>query len=174
MDRISAASLAGGAVLAAQLAGGRFGPTPNRPRTAAWYAALRKPSFTPPGPVFGIAWTGLDALLGYAGYRLLTRPPAAPRTVALGFWGANVLGVAGFSWVLFGRKNLAAATGVTAGMLVSAVGTVAAARRVDQRAAAACLPLAAWVTFATVLQEEVWRRNRIRNRNRKKRKGLLF
>jgi tryptophan-rich sensory protein len=102
--------------------------------------------------------------LGYAGYRLLTRPPAPARNAALGFWGANVLGVAGFSWVLFGRKKLGAATGVTAGMLVSALGTVAAARRVDTRAAAACVPLAAWVMFATVLQEEVWRRNRRSNR----------
>ncbi len=160
MDRIAASALAGGAVVAAQVTGGRFGPTPNRPRTAAWYAALRKPGFTPPGPVFGIAWTGLDALLGYAGYRLLAARPGAARNAALGFWGANVLGVAGFSWVLFGKKRLGAATGVTAGMLVTAIGAVATARRVDRPAALAFVPLAAWVAFATVLQEEVWRRNR--------------
>ena len=159
MDRVSASIVAGGAVVAAQLTGGRFGPTPAHPRTAAWYARLKKPSFTPPGPVFGIAWTGLDILLGYAGYRLMSARPTTERNVALGLWSANVLGVAGFSWVLFGRKQLGAATGVTAGMLASAVGTVVATRRVDERAAVACLPLAAWVAFATVLQEEVWRRN---------------
>jgi tryptophan-rich sensory protein len=160
MDRLSASAVAGTAVIAAQLAGGRFGPTPNRPRTAAWYAALRKPAFTPPGPVFGAAWTALDALLGYAGYRLLSAPPGPRRRVALGLWSLNVLGVAGFSWVLFGRKRLGEATGVTAGMVLSALGTVAAARRVDRPAALACVPLAGWVVFAAVLQEEVWRRNR--------------
>jgi benzodiazapine receptor len=159
MDRIGASLLAGGAVLTAQLAGGSYGPTPDRPRTAAWYAALRKPSFTPPGPVFGGAWTVLDILLGYGGYRLLTAKPGPARTAALGFWGLNVLGVGGFSWVLFGRKRLDAATGVTAAMLASSVGSVVAARRVDERASLAFLPLAAWVAFATVLQEEVWRRN---------------
>jgi tryptophan-rich sensory protein len=107
-----------------------------------------------------VAWSALDALLGYAGYRLLRARPGARRRAALGFWGVNLLGVAGFSWVLFGRRRLDAATGVTAGMVVSSVATVVAARRVDSRAALACVPLAAWVVFATVLQEEVWRRNR--------------
>jgi benzodiazapine receptor len=160
MDKVAASALAGGAVVSAQIIGGRFGPTPAHPRTAAWYAALKKPSFTPPGPVFGLAWTALDGLLGYAGYRLLRAPPGARRNAALGFWGLNVLGVAGFSWVLFGRKRLDAAAGVTAGMVVSSVATVVAARRVDERAALACMPLAAWVLFAALLQEEVWRRNR--------------
>jgi benzodiazapine receptor len=160
MDRITASAIAGSAVIGAQAAGGRFGPTPSHPRTAIWYAALRKPSFTPPGPVFGIAWTLLDALLGYAGYRLLSAPPSPRRNVALGLWSLNLLGVGGFSWVLFGRKRLGEATGVTAGMVATSLATVVAARRVDERAAAACVPLVAWVMFASVLQEEVWRRNR--------------
>ncbi len=159
MDRVSASVVAGAAMVTAQWAGGRYGPTPNNPRTASWYASLRKPGFTPPGPVFGLAWTALDALLGYAGYRLMAARPSPMRNAALGFWSLNVLGVGGFSWVLFGRRRLDAATGVSAGMVASSVATVLAARRVDERAALACVPLAAWVVFATVLQEEVWRRN---------------
>jgi tryptophan-rich sensory protein len=126
----------------------------------AWYAALRKPSFTPPGPVFGLAWTGLDALLGYAGYRLLISPSSASRNAALGAWSLNILGVAGFSWVLFGRKRLDEALQVTAGMVATTASTAIAAATVDRRAAYASLPLLGWVMFAAVLQEEVWRRNR--------------
>ena len=147
-------------MIAAQLTGARNNPSPSHPKTAAWYAALRKPSFTPPGPVFGLAWTGLDALLGYAGYRLLIARPSNPRRAALGAWGLNLLGVAGFSWVLFGRKRLDEALEVTAGMVVVATATTVAASAVDRRAAYACLPLVGWVIFAAVLQEEVWRRNR--------------
>jgi tryptophan-rich sensory protein len=168
MERRSAAITAGLAVITAQAVGGQYGPTPNRPRTAAWYAALRKPSFTPPGPVFGLAWTALDALLGYAGYRLLSAPPSPRRRVALLVWALNLLGVAGFSYVLFGRKQLGEATGVTAAMVLTAGATVVTARRVDKTAAIATLPLGAWVTFAAILQEEVWRKNR------KKKKALLF
>ncbi len=159
MRKISAAVLAGAAVSVAQGSGAQYGPTPNHPRTAAWYAALRKPSFTPPGPVFGIAWTALDALLGYSGYRLLTAPPSPKRNVALGAWSLNLLGVAGFSWVLFGRKRLDEALGVTAGMVVTAASAAVTAAAVDRRAAWADLPLLGWVLFASVLQEEVWRRN---------------
>ncbi len=159
MNRLDAATLAGGSVLGAQLFGGRYGPTPNRPRTAIWYAALRKPSFTPPGPVFGLAWTGLDTLLGYSGYRLLLAPPSRRRTVALLAWTATVLGVGGFPLVLFKRKRLDEALGVTLGMVATSAASIATAAAVDRRAAWADAPLFAWLLFASLLQEEVWRRN---------------
>ncbi len=157
--RTTAAGIATTAVVAAQLCGKRYSPTPDHPRTAAWYAALRKPSFTPPGPVFGIAWTGLDALLGYSGYRLMVAKPSSARSLALGAWSLNLLGVAGFSWVLFGRKRLGEALGVTAGMVATSAAAVTTATLVDRKAALADLPLLGWVVFATLLQEEVWRRN---------------
>jgi benzodiazapine receptor len=159
MDRTTAAVAAGTAVITAQYLGSLSAPVPTQPRTALWYALLRKPSFTPPGPVFGVAWTLLDGLLGYAGYRLLTAKPSVARTTALGLWAANVVGVGSFSWVLFGRKQLGEATGVAGAMLASAIGCVAASTEVDRSAALATVPLTLWTAFATVLQEEVWRRN---------------
>lgn len=160
MKPTTAALAATTAVLTAAIAGSRFGPTPGRPATAAWYARLRKPPFTPPGPAFGAAWTVLDGLLCYSGARLLTRPPSPRRHAALGLWGLNVLGVGGFSYVLFGRKKLGAALGVTTAMVATSAAFVATAQKTDQKAAAAGLPLAVWTLFAAVLQEEVWRRNR--------------
>ncbi len=160
MRPILAAVVAGTGVIAAQLVGRFNSPTPDHPRTTAWYASLRKPSMTPPGPVFGIVWTGLDALVGYAGYRLLCAPATRARAVALSVWSLNLLGIGGFSWVLFGRKKLGEATGLTAGMVATAIGTVAASSPVDRRASLASVPLALWVCFALVLQEEIWRRNR--------------
>ena len=159
MNRTQAALAAGAAVTTAQLLGARWNPGPAHPGTAAWYAALRKPSFTPPGPVFGAAWTALDALLAYSGYRLLTAQASPKRNAALGAWSLNLLGIAGFSWVLFGRRRLGEALGVTAGMVVTASATAASAALVDRKAAYADVPLLAWVAFAAVLQEEVWRRN---------------
>lgn len=154
-----AALVAGSAVALAQGVGARANPTPDHPRTAAWYASLRKPSFTPPGPVFGIAWTSLDILLGFTGYRILKAGPSTARTAALSAWGANLLGIAGFSWVLFGRKQLGEALGVSAAMVATSAATVTTAAMVDRKATYASIPLLAWVIFATALQEEVWRRN---------------
>jgi benzodiazapine receptor len=158
MRRDTAALLAGGAVLAAAFAGSRHGPTPDQPRTAAWYASLRKPSFTPPGAAIGAAWVGLDVLLCVSGYRLMTAPPSPARNVALTSWASNVAGLAGFSFVFFGRKRLDASMGVTGAMLASALVSVASAMRVDRMAGMASVPLAAWVGFASLLNEEIWRR----------------
>jgi translocator protein len=61
--------------------------------------------------------------------------------------------------VLFGRKRLDEATGVSLSMVGTSAAAALAATRVDTRAAWAIAPLVGWVIFASVLQEEVWRRN---------------
>eukprot|EP01037_Dinobryon_pediforme_P001392 gene1392-1413_t len=151
VNKTEAALVSGLAVAAAAILGSRNGPTPARPVTAAWYARLRKPSFTPPGPVFIGAWSILDVLLAYSGARVLQNRPSTARSVALGLWGATV---GGFQWVMFGRKRLGAAAGVTAGMVATSSGFVAAASQIDRKAAIAAAPLALWTAFACLLQEE--------------------
>ncbi len=157
MRTIPAGLLAGGAVLAAAALGARHGP--QHPRTAIWYASLRKPNFTPPGPVFGVAWSLLDVLLGIAGARLLAAPPGAARNLALAGWSLNLAGLAGYPWVFFGRKRVDAATAVVGAMLANAAATTAAAARADRPAALATAPLVLWLGFAGLLSAEISRRN---------------
>jgi tryptophan-rich sensory protein len=157
MKKSAAAIVASGAVASALMAGSRY--SPSQPGTAHWYASLQKPPFTPPGPAIGWAWTVLGGLLSYSGYRLFTTSRTPRRDAALAFWWANVVGVATYPWVFFGRKNLGASSLVVGGLLASAAATVAASHRVDDRAAAAATPLVAWVAFASLLSEELWRRN---------------
>ena len=159
MKNTLAALASFGSVIAATTAGGRHGP--QRPLNGIWYAALSKPSYTPPGPAFGAAWTVLDGLLATVGYRLMTKPSSPARSLALAGWGLCTAGLAGYPWVFFGRKRLDASLAVTGAMLLSAAGTAAAAaaREVDRPAAAMTLPLIAWLGFATLLSEEIWRRN---------------
>ncbi|MDT7953141.1 MAG: TspO/MBR family protein [Acetobacteraceae bacterium] len=160
MQKSAAAIVAGVAAAGALLAGSRFNPGPQHPGTALWYARLEKPDFTPPGPVFGLAWTALDGLLGYTGYRLLTRRRSIARRWALGAWLLTLFGIPAFSWRFFGGHRSDEALGVSATMLASSVGLTAAASEVDRNAMIASAPLIAWLIFATALQEEVWRRNR--------------
>ncbi len=160
MRNTTALTLTGGAIITAFLVGGRNSPTPMHPATAAWYAKLEKPSYTPPGPVFGLVWPLLDGLLWFAGYRLATRRPSPARHLALGAWLLNVVGIGGYSWVFFGRKRPDEALGITTFMLGSSVALVASAAQIDKPAAYASAPLVAWLLFANLLQTEVWRRNR--------------
>ena len=160
MQKSAAAMVAVVAAVGALVGGSQFNPGPQHPRTAAWYARLDKPEFTPPGPVFGLAWTVLDGFLAYTGYRLLSRTPSGKRRAALVAWVLTLFGLPAFSWRFFGERRSDEALGVSATMLASAAGLAAASSRVDTKASIASIPLIGWLIFATILQEEVWRRNR--------------
>ena len=157
MDKKSAAAVAIGGVLVAAALGARNGP--QRPMTALWYARLDKPRFTPPGPLIGAAWGGLELLLAGSGYRLLHAPRTEARNAALGSWALTLVGLAGYPWLFFRRKQLGESTVASASMLAAALGIAAAAREVDRPAALMTVPLTLWLGFATVLSEELWRRN---------------
>lgn len=155
----AAGAIALGTVVGAVLIGGRSSPTPDHPRTRRWYKNLEKPGFNPPPPVYAAAWTGIQAGLAYGGYRLMRRPPSQGRTLALALWGVNQAAIAGWSEVFFGQRAPGAGALAAGAMVGTAAGYVAAAAREDDTAAALGVPLVAWVSFATLLAEEIWRRN---------------
>ena len=158
MRKTDATLLATGAVVAAAIVGSRYRPGPTK--DGLWYAMLDKPSYRPSGPVIGAAWMALDATLAYAGTRLIAAPPSTSRDVALAGWGASVVGVPGYSFLMFGKHKLGAALAACLGMLAATLTTIGVGASVDKRAAGSLLPLAAWLGFATLLQEEIWRKNR--------------
>ena len=152
------AIVAGGMALTAW-SGQRFSPSPQHPRTRRWYRMLDKPDITPPGPVFGAGWALIETALAYGGYRLLRRPSSPARNAAVALWAANDLLIAGWSALFFGRKRLGESALAAAGMIAVAGGYSAVAAKTDRVAAATALPLIGWLGFATLLAEEVWRRN---------------
>ncbi len=157
VNKITAAVVSIGSVVGAGLVGAQFGP--QRPREAIWYASLRKPSYTPPGRAIGLTWGVLETLLCVAGYRLLTKSPSGERGAALTGWYATLAGLAGFPATFFGAKKLGPSAAVATGMMASTSVTALAAARTDKAAALSMTPLVFWTVFATLLSEEVWRRN---------------
>jgi len=135
-------------------------PSPrDDPDTERWYDNLDKSVATPPDYVFGFVWPLIEAASAYAGYRLLTRRSGVKRNSALGFLGFNLAMIPAFTKLFFGDRNLKGATLSSLALFAGAWGFVLTAWRADSRAALAGLPLAAWVTFANYLQEEILRRN---------------
>ncbi len=157
LDTVVPALIAGGAVFTAAVVGSSSGP--QQPRAGLWYARLRKPSYTPPGSAIGAAWMGLYGLIGLAGTRLIQAEHGPRRTTALTGWASTVAGIALFPRLFFGHRDLVGSGAVTAGMLAASVTTVAAASKLDKQAAVAMSPVIAWVSFALLLNEELWRRN---------------
>ena len=127
--------------------------------TRRWYRRLKKSDYTPPSPIYPIAWTGIQASLAYAGYRLMRSAPSGQRNTALALWSANQIGIGGWSEVFFGQRAPGWGTVASAALGANATGYVISASQTDKVAGRLGAPLIAWVAFATLLSEEIWRKN---------------
>ena len=124
-----------------------------------WYRSIRLPSWTPPGPVFGAAWTSIFAL---AAASAVIAWNSAKRNATFGLGVALVLnGLLNILWTyLFFRLHLmSAAVGEAALLELSVIALIAVVWPVSRLAAALLFPYAAWVAFATFLANAVWRLN---------------
>ena len=155
----AAVAVVAGAMALTAWSGQAFSPTPAHPRTRRWYRRLDKPGFTPPGPAFGGGWALIEGFLAYGGYRLLRRGRSPARNAAVGLWLVNNLLIAGWSGLFFGRRALGPSALAAGGMIAVAGAYSAVAARTDKVAGSTALPLIVWLGFATLLAEEVWRRN---------------
>lgn len=147
-------ALAGWLVLcfAAASMGAFFGP-------GAWYASLQKPSWNPPGWLFGPVWTALYTMMAVAAWLVWRqdgwgrqRKPLTMFLIQLAlnalwtplFFGWHLIGVAFFEIVL---------------LWVAIATTLTAFRSVSRAAAWLLAPYLAWVSFAAALNFTLWRLN---------------
>jgi tryptophan-rich sensory protein len=135
-------------------------PTPDHPRVLLWYRLLRKPALKPPDIAIPLTWFGIESGLAFAGYRLLRKPQSPERDRALAWLAGNVTGIGLWSRLFFGSRDLPTSTVAAGALALAGAAYVHEARKVDRPAAAAGVPLVAWVCFATVLTAAIWRRNR--------------
>jgi tryptophan-rich sensory protein len=118
----------------------------------AWFAWLRKPSFNPPNWLFAPVWTTLYVLIAIAGWRVWPRHIGTRAgAFALGLWwlqlGLNFL----WSPVFFAAHRIDIALAVIGLLLLSILGFIVAAWRLDRVSALLFAPYALWVAFATAL-----------------------
>ena len=157
---LPAAAISAAAYLVPYLLSRSTSPSPDHPRILLWYRLLRKPAFQPPDIAVPVAWLGIESGLAYAAYRLLRRPASARRNRALALMLGNVVGIGGWNRLFFGSRQLPASTAAAAMLALAGAAYVREAREVDAKAAAAGIPLVAWVGFATLLTAAIWRKNR--------------
>lgn len=127
----------------------------------AWYAAIEKPSFTPPAWVFGPVWTTLYVLMGVAAFLVWRRGlgSRAVRTALGWFLGQLVLNTA-WSPVFFGWHRIGLALVVIVLLWATIVVTMYEFSRVSKMAAALLAPYLLWVSFAAALNASIWWLNR--------------
>ncbi len=124
-----------------------------------WYASLRKPSWNPPGWIFGPVWTALYAMMAVAAWLVWRRGGFAAQRRPLGWFLAQLALNAAWTPLFFGLHWPGVAFAEIVLLWLAIVATLAAFRRVSRTATLLLVPYLLWVTFATVLNFTLWRLN---------------
>ncbi|MBN1459566.1 MAG: tryptophan-rich sensory protein [Armatimonadetes bacterium] len=124
-----------------------------------WYLTLEKPSWTPPGKVFGPVWSTIYLLMGVAAWLVWRRRGHAGAGLPLSLFLLQLALNAAWSALFFGLRlpGLAFAEIVVLWVLILA--TAVSFWRVVPVAGVLFVPYLLWVLFAAALNFSIWRLN---------------
>lgn len=120
-----------------------------------WYAILAKPSFNPPGWVFGVVWPLLYLLIGLAFAVVLNARRAPGRGLAITLFLVQFACNLVWSPLFFGAHEVTLAAYLAIVMFALAALTSVYFARIRPVAALLMLPYVAWLAFASVLSYQV-------------------
>ena len=125
-----------------------------------WYENLLKPSFSPPNWLFGPVWTVLYLLMAVAGWLVWQQRGRNP-TIALplALFGIQLVLNTLWSVLFFGLQAPGTALVEIIVLWAAILATLLSFRQVSKGAGWLLVPYLAWVSFAAVLNFEIWRLN---------------
>jgi benzodiazapine receptor len=133
---------------------------------SVWYRQLRKPAYQPLRKVVPIIWPALYADIAVVPAATDDRlRDAGNRPAARSYLGALAINLAlnaGWSWVFFNRRYLAAAVALNAALTASSADLARRAIAVRGRRAAWLTLYPGWCASALVLSTHIWLLNRCR------------
>ena len=116
-----------------------------------WFQSLTKPAIFPPPMWFGIVWSVLYVMIGFALALVASAWGAYGRGMAIILFALHFLGNLAWTYVFFGLQDMTAGLYVLIYTGVSLLVVIAAFWRVRRWAGVMLLPYLAWVMFASVL-----------------------
>ena len=125
------------------------------PSITGWYAALRKPWFTPPNWLFGPVWLTLYALMGIALY-LVWKKGLDKNRLAVGIFAVQLFINALWSFLFFGLQSPPLGLAGIIPLWIFIALSIWAFFRIDKKAAYVLAPYLVWVTIAATLNYYVW------------------
>lgn len=151
---VSIAALPLAAVVAAS-AIGQLATVPN----LAWYAGLAKPAYNPPNWVFGPVWIALYGLMAFGAFRILKLAPSRPRLVALVLFFAQLALNAAWPWMFFAMHSPYFGLVNIVPQFLVVMATFVLFAKLDRLAGWSLAPLAAWISYAALLNDAIWKMN---------------
>ena len=125
-----------------------------------WYPHIAKPSWTPPGAVFGPVWSVLYILMGVSAWLIWRNSTGLTRRRALLIFATQLALNGVWSFLFFGLRNPGWAALEIVLLWSAIVATIFAFARIHRIAAGLLLPYLVWVSFAAALNLAVWNLNR--------------
>lgn len=116
-----------------------------------WFDALEKPAIYPPPALFGIVWTVLYAMMGFALALVGSAWGARGRGAAVVVFVLQFVVNLAWSPLFFGMKQITGALIVIAILDALVLLTLVLFWRIRKLAGALLLPYLAWILFATLL-----------------------
>jgi benzodiazapine receptor len=138
--------------LSAGMIGARYAP-------GEWYSGLNKPSLNPPAFIFAPVWTVLYILMGISAWLVWIRGKNRKRLLPLSVFAAQLVLNALWSYLFFGLRRPDLGFIDIVAMLALIWVTVILFLKVRRAAGLLLVPYLAWVSFATVLNYQIWRLN---------------
>jgi len=130
------------------------------PAIPTWYAALRKPSFSPPNWLFAPVWITLFALMGVSAFLVWRKGLGDPQVrIVLAIFVIQLILNTTWSVVFFGLRSPLGGLIVIAVLWVAILLTILNFFKISTTAGIVLIPYILWVSFAAVLNLFIWRLN---------------
>ncbi|WP_231385497.1 TspO/MBR family protein [Flavobacterium sp. CG_9.10] len=125
-----------------------------------WFTTLAKPSFNPPGYLFGPVWTSLYILMGVSMFLIWNTPKTELRQKALTVFGIQLFFNFWWSILFFSFHTILISVVDILLMWFLIIYMITLFKKIKPAAAYLQIPYLFWVTFATVLNISIWYLNR--------------
>ena len=125
----------------------------------AWYAAINKPTWNPPGWLFGPVWSALYAMMAVAAWLVWRQGGFAMQRRPLGVFFVQLALNSLWSPLFFGLHSPGLAFAEIILLWAAIATTITVFRRVHGVAALLLVPYLLWVSFASLLNFTLWRLN---------------
>lgn len=129
------------------------------PSIDGWYAALMKPSWTPPNWVFGPVWSALYLCMAIAAWLVWRRAGFPGAGLALALFAVQLVLNVAWSAIFFWAHRPGLAFAEIAFLWLTILATTLAFRPLSRAAAWLMSPYLLWVAYAATLNYGIWRLN---------------
>ncbi len=120
-----------------------------------WYQLLEKPSFQPPGYIFGIAWTILYCMIGFAFALIISARGARFQILAIILFLTQYILNLLWSPLFFGQQQVTSAFYLIILIWIFAIITTYIFSKIRALAAWLMIPYLLWLSFAMALNYQI-------------------